>query len=115
MSIHVGFAPRRNFLRSATAARVHATSMESAVPHAIVASRARDLRVRVDQALEAGERHLAVDCERWREPDVSLLSALIHCAHRSREQGAVLDLLNLSGDLRASIHDLRLEARLGLS
>ena len=85
------------------------------MPYPIVASHARELRVRVEQALRGGVRHLAVDCEKWREPDVSLLSALIHCAHRSREHGAVLDLLNLSDDLRASIYDLRLEARLGLT
>ena len=114
MSIHVGFASRRNFLRSATAAQVHTVGIASALPRLIVATHGRELRTRVERALEAGDRHIAVDCEAWREPHVSLLSALIHCAHRSRERGAVLDLLNLSDDLRTSIRELRLEARLGL-
>jgi anti-anti-sigma regulatory factor len=93
---------------------MHADGTLSASPLPIVVS-PRELRARVDLALQAGERHLAVDCEGWREPDVSLLSALIHCAHRSRQQGAVLDLLNLSGEVRASMRDLRLEERLGLT
>jgi len=114
MSIHVGFASRRNFLRSATAAQVHADSTLSVMPQPIVVSHARELRARVDQALQAGERHLAVDCTAWREPDVRFLSALIHCARRSREKGAVLDFVNLSGSVRASMRDLHLEERLGL-
>ncbi len=92
MSIHVGFASRRNFLRSATAAQVHADSTLSVTSQPIVVSHARELRARVDQALQAGERHLA----------------------RSREKGAVLDFLNLSGSVRASMRDLHLEERLGL-
>jgi hypothetical protein len=115
MSIHVGFAPRRNFLRSATAAEVHTAGKASTLPRLIVASHARELRTRVERALEAGDRHIAIDCAGWREPNVSLLSALIHCTHRSREREAVLDLLNLSDELRTSIRELRLEARLGLA
>lgn len=115
MSIHVGFASRRNFLRSATASDIHATSSRSEIACPIVVDHVRDLRGRVNEALRAGERHLIVDCEAWSEPDVTLLSALILCAKRTREQGATLDLINVKGELRASVHDLHLEARLGLT
>lgn len=115
MSIHVGFAPRRNFLRSATASEIHAASARSEIAHPVVVAHARELRERVNEALRAGERHLIVDCESWSEPDVTLLSALILCARRSREQGAVLEFINVSGELLASVRDLHLEERLGLT
>src|SRR5258705_12675887 len=97
MSIHVGFASRRNFLRSATAAQVHADSTLSVTSQPIVVSHARELRARVDQALQAGERHLAVDCTALREAHGRLPWAPIPLAHPRPGKGAGVGFLEPSG------------------
>lgn len=110
MSIHVGFAPRRNFLRSSTAAALHARS--TSVGPLLIASTARQLRAQVDDALARGDRRLAVRLEAWQASDVAMLGALVHCARRCGQHGAILDILDASGGLRECARDLGLDAKL---
>src|SRR6476646_403919 len=44
MSIHVGFAPRRTFLRSATAAQLHDASPRAPPPRSLAHAQAREVR-----------------------------------------------------------------------
>jgi hypothetical protein len=115
MSADVGFVSPISSLRATAAAQNPLGGLAAGAPKPIAAFHGRELRAHVEEALRNGERYLVVDCEGWSEPSVGRLSALLHCAHRSRELGAVLELSNLSVDVRSSMRDLGLEKRLGLS
>jgi hypothetical protein len=69
----------------------------------------------VIEALEAGKRHVVVDCAAWRHLDFVLLSALVRCADLFSSRGALLELVNLSSELRGNIRELRLDERLGVA
>jgi len=75
----------------------------------------RELSSSIIGALEHGKRKIVVDCSAWRQLDFSLLSVLVRCARAASIQGADFELVNLTGQLRANIHALRLEERLGLT
>jgi anti-anti-sigma regulatory factor len=74
----------------------------------------RELRIRVLDALERGERHIVVDCLALSDVDLLLLSALVDCAATCGEQKAQFQLENLRVDLKSRIDALRLAGRLGL-
>jgi anti-anti-sigma regulatory factor len=75
---------------------------------------AKELRSRVTQALDDGERRLVVDCQAWDELDVPTLSSLVQCASACRAIGASFEVTNLSTQIRADVRSLQLENRLGL-
>ncbi|HEX4683516.1 MAG TPA: STAS domain-containing protein [Gemmatimonadaceae bacterium] len=74
----------------------------------------RTLRDDVARALGHGERHVIIDCHKWRQLDLRMLSALVRCARACCEIGAGLELVNLRDHLRADLRELRLDARLGV-
>lgn len=76
---------------------------------------ARRLRNEVRHALENGERTIAINCEAWDSFDFNTVSALVQCAAACREHSATFEVANLSSKLRADLHALQLEGRLGLS
>lgn len=115
MSIHVGFAPRRNFLRSATAAQLHDASTRATPSRSLAHAQAREVRARVTAALESGARHVTVDCLSWQEPNIPLLCSLVRCVSRGRELGVHVELVNVGETLRNGVREAQLESRLGLS
>ena len=115
MSIHVGFAPRRNFLRSATATQLHDTCSRAASSRSPAHAQAREIRARVNAALESGARHVVVDCLSWQEPNIPLLCTLVRCVSRGRELGADVVLVNVGEAFRSGVREAQLESRLGLS
>lgn len=74
----------------------------------------RQLRSRVIEALERGERHVVIDCGSWRTLDVLVLSSLVHSASACRASGATFELQNLSAEMRTDIEALQLGPRLPL-
>ena len=64
------------------------------------------------EALEQGRRHVVVDCGEWKHLDLMILSALVRCAGAFASQGALLELVNLSPEMRANVRELRLQNRL---
>ena len=74
----------------------------------------RDLRRGVGAALARGERRIVVDCGSWETPDLILMSALVGCARLCTQEGAEFELANLGGQMRSTLHDLKLAERLGL-
>ena len=115
MPIHVGFAPRRNFLRSATATQLHDTCSRAAISRSLVHAQARELRTRVNAALESGAGHVVVDCLPWQDANIPLLCTLVRCVSRGRELGVRVELVNVSEALRDGVREAQLESRLGLS
>ena len=115
MSIHVGFAPRRNFMRSATATQLHDASARPARPRSLAHAQAREVRARVNAALDAGARHVVVDCLPWQEPNIPLLCTLARCVSRGRDLGVHVELVNVGEALRNGVREAQLESRLGLS
>jgi anti-anti-sigma regulatory factor len=75
-------------------------------------NRARDLRWRVREALERGDRHVVIDCEAWKDLDVRMLSSLIRCASACRERGASLEVTNLRSQIKDELSALQLGHRL---
>ena len=83
--------------------------------HVSIASALHDTRLfgrSVLDALDAGRRHVVVDCEDWKQLDLMLLSALLRCAKAFARQGARFELANLSPEMRANVRELRLLDRL---
>ena len=72
------------------------------------------LRNDVLDALQRGHRRVEVDCGRWRQLYLTILSALIQCAKACEQQTASFELLNLRREIRTAIEALRLDDRLGL-
>ena len=90
-------------------------SARFAIPQRHSPRHAKDLRSRVNQALQQGDRHLVVDCEGWDRLDLGMLSSLIQCATACREHGASFEVANMSTAIRADVAELRLGGRLGLT
>ena len=90
------------------------TTAHFEIPSSLSSGHAKELRLRVQSALEHGERHLVVDCHAWETLDLSMLSSLIQCAAACREQGATFEVTRLSSTLRADVRALNLHDRLGL-
>jgi anti-anti-sigma regulatory factor len=99
----------------ASAAHMNSQSACFAIPMTHTSYHAKDLRSRVRQALQDGDRHLVVDCEGWNRFDLSMLSSLIQCAAACREHGASFEVANMSSDIRENVRDLQLAGRLGLA
>jgi len=76
----------------------------------------RELSSSIIGALELGKRKIVIDCSAWRHLDFSLLSVLVRGAGAAYEnaQQAEIEVVNLTGQLRANIHALRLEDQLGI-
>jgi hypothetical protein len=74
----------------------------------------RQLREAVVGALRDGERRVVIDCRDWLQLDLRVLSSLVRCARACIDLGAAFELINLRDHLRADLHELRLDARLGL-
>lgn len=74
----------------------------------------RQLRESVVRALGDGERRVIIDCRDWLQLDLRVLSALVRCARACLDLGAGFELINLREHLRADLHELRLDSRLGL-
>lgn len=97
-----------------TATHLNGSSARFAIPPTHKPHHAKDLRSRVHQALEQGDRHLVVDCGSWNRLDFNMLSSLIQCASACREQGASFEVANMSSEVRADVLALQLGGRLGL-
>ena len=99
----------------ASAVQMNSDSARFAIPTRHTSYHAKDLRSRVREALQQGDRHLVVDCEGWNRFDLSMLSSLIQCAAACREHGASFEVANMSSDIRENVRDLQLAGRLGLA
>lgn len=99
---------------TATASYLNGSSARFAIPEKHSSHHARDLRARVLNALEQGDRHLVVDCEALNKLDLNTLSMLIQCASACREHGASFEIANMSNEVRAEVLALQLGSRLGL-
>jgi hypothetical protein len=108
-------ADPRRFDLSAFAANSGANQYTVSVSDVPDYSYRRELCTRIIGALENGKRRIVVDCTNWHQLDFALLGALIRCSRAAAVQGAAFELVNLAGNLRANIHDLCLEERLGLT
>ena len=97
----------------ATAVELYAEHRMSIEPN-FVGTLGRDFGKSVLAALEQGKRHVIVDCRNWRHLDLILLSALVRCADRFYRDGALLEIINLTPEMRATIRELRLDHRLHL-
>jgi anti-anti-sigma regulatory factor len=98
----------------ATTTRPSYNGIRFAIPQTMQAHHARDLRAGVRQALELGESRITVDCQSWSQLDLTMLSSLVQCASACRESGALFEVANMSGKIRADVRALRLDHRLGL-
>ena len=100
---------------TATATHMNVASSRFAIPQTPNSRQAKDLRSRVNQALQQGDRHLVVDCGAWRQMDLKILSSLIQCASACREHAASFEVTNMSSEVRAGVLALQLGGKLGWS
>ncbi|MEP6495576.1 MAG: STAS domain-containing protein [bacterium] len=99
----------------ASTAPMHFNSARFEIARNSTSQQAKELRSRVRQSLEEGERHLVVDCEAWQQLDLSVLSSLIQCAAACKHEGASFEVANLSSTMQANVRALQLGGRLGLA
>jgi anti-anti-sigma regulatory factor len=98
-----------------TAAKPTNSLARFAIPRRVPPSYAKELRSRVSQALDDGERRFVIDCEAWDSIDVMTLSSLVQCASACRAIGASFEVTNLSTQIRDDVRTLQLDDRLGLA
>jgi anti-anti-sigma regulatory factor len=90
-----------------------ASRLRFEIPRAHTVGHARELRSRVEQALEQGNQHLIVDAEGWSRLDVTMLSSLIRCASACRARGASFEVANVSVEMKEQVRALSLNERVG--
>jgi anti-anti-sigma regulatory factor len=88
------------------------SSSHFAVSTDVSTNRGRDLRWRVHEALERGDKHVVIDCVAWDDLDVRVISSLIQCASACRERGAALEVTNIKSQIKDELIALQLGHRL---